>query len=149
MAGITDTFRLGTKQLPPIDPFHDINSLIFEAEESNQLQSICNWSIEERKIGFSYQILILMMMKMMMNLDYIIVVPLMHLPILIRSNMLKWGKLGYIILWFKICRLHVINFSSFSFPPLILFLSGKNTVSLHLIFLLKQNLDNEMTKIIP
>ena len=30
--------RLGTKELPPIGPFHDINSLIFEAEESNQLQ---------------------------------------------------------------------------------------------------------------
>ena len=52
-AGITDVIRLGTKELPPIDPFHDIDPLIFETEESNQLQSICNLSIEERKIGYS------------------------------------------------------------------------------------------------
>ena len=45
-AGITDAIRLGTKELPPIDPFHHIDSLIFEAEESNQLQSICNLTIE-------------------------------------------------------------------------------------------------------
>ena len=41
------------KELPPIDPFHYIDPLIFEDEESTQLQSICNLSIEERKIGYS------------------------------------------------------------------------------------------------
>ena len=45
-AGITDAISFGSKELPPIDPFHDIDPLIFEAEESNQLQSICNLSIE-------------------------------------------------------------------------------------------------------
>lgn len=52
-AGITDAIRLGTKELPPIDPFHDIDPLVFGGEKSNQLQSICNLSLEEKKIGYS------------------------------------------------------------------------------------------------
>ena len=35
VAGITDVICIGTKNLPPIDLFHDTNWLLFEVEESN------------------------------------------------------------------------------------------------------------------
>ena len=48
----TDAISLGTKNLPPIDPFHDINPILFEMEQNNHLQPVCRLSEEERKNGY-------------------------------------------------------------------------------------------------
>jgi hypothetical protein len=54
-AGITDAIRLGSKNLPPIDPFHDIDPLLVDdnAVESQQLEAVCMMTLEEKQIGYS------------------------------------------------------------------------------------------------
>ena len=39
-SGITHATSLGTKNLPPVDPFHDNNPLHFEVKENNVLQRV-------------------------------------------------------------------------------------------------------------
>ena len=47
-AGITDAIRLGSKNLPAIDPFHDIDPFLDEnTAESQQLQTICGLTLAE------------------------------------------------------------------------------------------------------
>ena len=55
-SGIQDTIKLGSKGLPPIDPFEDIDPLINEnqaANEGNQLQAIYALIYEELSLGNS------------------------------------------------------------------------------------------------
>ena len=53
-AGITDAIRLGSKNLPPFDPFHEIDPLLDDnTTESQQLQAICGLTLEEKQIGYS------------------------------------------------------------------------------------------------
>ena len=52
-AGIINAINLGTKNLPPIDLFHDIAPLFFEVKKPNILQSVYCLSEEEKKIGYS------------------------------------------------------------------------------------------------
>ena len=53
-AGITDAIRLGRKNLPLIDPFHEISPLLEEnAVENQQLQAVCAITSEEKQIGYS------------------------------------------------------------------------------------------------
>ena len=53
-AGITDAIYLGSKSLPAIDPFHDIDSLLNgSTAESQQLQAICGLTLAEKQIGYS------------------------------------------------------------------------------------------------
>ena len=54
-AGISDAIRLGSKGLPPIDPFQAIDPLLEKnaAEEYKQLQAICGLTIDEQQIGYS------------------------------------------------------------------------------------------------
>ena len=50
-ARITDAIRLGSKNLPPIDPFHDIDPLLDDnTTESQQLQAICGLTLEENRL---------------------------------------------------------------------------------------------------
>ena len=54
VAGITNTICLGSKNLPAIDPFHDINPLLDgNTAESQQLQAICLLTLVEKQIGYS------------------------------------------------------------------------------------------------
>ena len=51
-AGITDAICLGSKNLPVIDPFHDIDRLLDgSTAESQQLQAICGLTLAEKHIG--------------------------------------------------------------------------------------------------
>ena len=52
-AGISDAIRLGSKELPPIDPFQDIDPLLEKnaSKEHEQLQAICGLTLDERQIG--------------------------------------------------------------------------------------------------
>ena len=54
-AGISDAIRLGSKELPPIDPFQDIDPLLEKnaSKEHEQLQAICGLTLDERQIGYS------------------------------------------------------------------------------------------------
>ena len=53
-AGITGAICLGSKNLPPIDPFHEIDPLLDDnTTESQQLQAICGLTLEEKQIGYS------------------------------------------------------------------------------------------------
>ena len=57
-AGISDAIRLGSKELPPIDPFQDIDPLLEKnaSKEHEQLQAICGLTLDERQIGYSLPI---------------------------------------------------------------------------------------------
>ena len=53
---IQDAIKLGSKSLPPIDPFEDNYPLINDkkvANEANQLQAICVLTAEEFLLGYS------------------------------------------------------------------------------------------------
>ena len=53
-AGINDAIRLGNKNFPAIDPFHDIDPLLDgNTTESQQLQAICGLTLVEKQIGYS------------------------------------------------------------------------------------------------
>lgn len=53
-AGITDAIQLGSKNLPPIDPFQEIDPLCESSPvENQQLQSVCVLTLEEKQIGYS------------------------------------------------------------------------------------------------
>lgn len=53
-AGITDAIQLGSKNLPPIDPFQEIDPLCESSPvENQQLQSVCGLTLEEKQIGYS------------------------------------------------------------------------------------------------
>ena len=53
-AEIFDAIRLGSKGLPPIDPFQPIDPLLEKnASEEYKLQAICGLTIDERQIGYS------------------------------------------------------------------------------------------------
>ena len=53
-AGITDAIRIGSKNLPAIDPFHDIDPLIDgNTAECQQLKAICGLTFAEKQIGYS------------------------------------------------------------------------------------------------
>ena len=46
VAGIMDTIRLWS--IPSMDPFHIVDHQLFENDEGNQLQAICDLTLEER-----------------------------------------------------------------------------------------------------
>ena len=53
-AGITDAISLGSKNLPAIAPFHNINPLLDgNTAESHQLQLICGLTLAEKQKGYS------------------------------------------------------------------------------------------------
>ena len=53
-AGITDAISLGSKNLPAIVPFHNINPLLDgNTAESHQLQLICGLTLAEKQKGYS------------------------------------------------------------------------------------------------
>ena len=53
-AGISDAIRLGTKNLPPIDPFHEIDPLLQNGlPEAQLVEAVCDLTIEERQLGHS------------------------------------------------------------------------------------------------
>ena len=53
-AGITDAISLGSKNLPAIAQFHNINPLLDgNTMESHQLQLICGLTLAEKQKGYS------------------------------------------------------------------------------------------------
>ena len=53
---IQDAIKLGSKGLPPINPFEDIDPFINDNEavnEANHLQAICVLTAEELSLGYS------------------------------------------------------------------------------------------------
>ena len=52
-AGITDAIRLGSKSLPAVDLFHDIDPLLDgNTTESQLLQAIYGLTLEGKQIGY-------------------------------------------------------------------------------------------------
>ena len=56
-AGITDAIRLGSKSLPAVDLFHDIDPLLDgNTTESQLLQAIYGLTLEGKQIGYFWTV---------------------------------------------------------------------------------------------
>ena len=54
-SGVQDAMKVGSKGLPPIDPFEDIDPLIKDneaANEANQQQAICALTADKLSLGY-------------------------------------------------------------------------------------------------